>query len=109
MEYLEFLVDELPFFEAFSIPTEEDGMTRVGKRGKGIGPFYLLDRRIRGEDAGSLQHHQPKEVSAVWKMHLSVRQAAINRWQTAILQDLVAEIRENGREFNSARERSYIW
>jgi hypothetical protein len=47
MEHLEFLSEDLPFFEAFTIPNDgEDGMVRVGRRGKEMSPFYLLDRWI---------------------------------------------------------------
>lgn len=102
MEFLEFLSGDLPFFDALTVPKDgEDGMTRVGKKGKAMNPFYLLDRWIRGEsNPGSLQHLQPNGAAAVWKMPLESRQAALVRWQTAILDDLVNEIRDTGRQYN---------
>jgi hypothetical protein len=101
MEFLEFQSDDLPFFDAFSVPQDTDGMTRVGKKGKAMSPFYLLDRWIRGEvDAGSLQHLQVRGAAAVWKMSLESRTAALIKWQTAILDDLVNEIRDTGRQYN---------
>lgn len=102
MEFLEFLSEDFPFFDAFTVPKiEEDGMTRVGKKGKAMSPFYLLDRWIRGENnAGSLQHLQPRGAAAVWKMPFESRKAALIRWQTAILDDLVNEIRDTGRQYN---------
>jgi SpoVK/Ycf46/Vps4 family AAA+-type ATPase len=102
MEFLEFLSEDLPFFDAFTVPKDkEDGMTRVGKKGKAMSPFYLLDRWTRGEDnPGSLHHLQPKGAAAVWKMPLESRQAAMIRWKTAILDDLVNEIRDTGRQYN---------
>ncbi|KAF4638063.1 hypothetical protein G7Y89_g15 [Cudoniella acicularis] len=103
MEYLEFLSDDVPYFEALSMPEDDgDGMTRVGKQGKVMGPFYLLDRWINGErDAGSLQHLQPRGASVIWKMSKDVRKAAISKWQRAILEDLVSELRQSGRDFNA--------
>lgn len=103
MEFLEFSSEDLPFFDAFTVPKDaEDGMTRVGKKGKAIGPFYLLDRWIRGENnPGSLQHLQPKGDAEVWKMPFESRRAALIRWQTAILDDLVKEIQDTGREYNT--------
>ena len=103
MEYLEFLSEDLPFFEAFNVPNNnEDGMIRVGKHGKQMGPFYLLDRWVTGKtDSGSLQHTQPKGAAEVWRMSSEARQAALDRWQKAILDDLVTEIRDTGREFNA--------
>jgi AAA domain len=101
MEFLEFQSDDLPFFDAFLVPKDNDGMTRVGKKGKAISPFYLLDRWINGAaDAGSLQHLLPKGAAAVWKMSSESRAAALIKWQTAILDDLVKEIRDTGRQYN---------
>ena len=102
MEYLEFLSEDLPFFDAFTVPkNEENGMTRVGRRGKAMDAFYLLDRWIGGADnAGSLQHVLPKGAAAVWKMSVESRSAALVRWRTAILDDLVKEIQDIGRQFN---------
>jgi len=45
MDHLEFLSGDLPFFEAFTIPPEDKGMKLVGRRGKVMDPFYLLDVR----------------------------------------------------------------
>jgi hypothetical protein len=103
MEYLEFSSEALPFFEAFSVPSANgDGMTRVGKAGKATGPYYLLDRWSRGEpNAGTFQHTQPKGSAAIWSMTKEMRQSTQFRWQTAIVDDLVAEIRSVGRDFNS--------
>lgn len=101
IEYLEFLGDELPFFDAFTIPTDKDGMTRVGKKGKALDPFYLLDRWTRGQrDAGTLQHMQLEDFNEIWSMASEVRGACMVRWRNAILSDLVTEIREAGRAFN---------
>ncbi|KAF3484283.1 NFX1-type zinc finger-containing protein 1 [Arthroderma uncinatum] len=102
MEFLEFLSDDLPFYDAFTVPkTENDGMIRVGRAGKTMGPFYLLDRWIRGEsNCGSLQHLLSKRAAAVWEMPPALRVSTVVRWQTAILDDLVMEIRDTGRQFN---------
>lgn len=101
MQFLEFCSEDLPFFDAFTVPTDgEDGMTRVGKKGKAMDPFYLLDRWIRGESNPGFQYPQADGAAAVWKMPLGSRKTALDRWQTAILNDLVDEIRDTGREYN---------
>lgn len=103
MEYLEFLEEEdMPYFDAFAVPAEKDGMTRVGRNNKAVDQYYLLDRWIKGEsDSGSFQYAQPEAAAAVWKMPLDARMSCVNRWTNAILSDLVAEIRESGRAFNA--------
>lgn len=103
MEYLEFESEDLPFFDAFTVPKSgNDGMTRVGRKGKAMGPYYLLDRWIRGENnSGSLQHMQPRGAQPIWDMPFESRQATLIRWRTAILDDLIKEVQEAGRQFNS--------
>lgn len=102
MEFLEFCSEDLPFFDAFTVPKDkEDGMTLVGKKGRAMGPDYLFNRWMKGEkDPGSLCHVMPKGADAVWKMTPELRSAAGIRWRTAILDDLVRELRDTGREFN---------
>jgi len=64
IEYLEFLTEDLPFYETFTIPKPtEDRMTHVGRRGKAVDPFYSLDDGLVG--AGSLSHIKPKGATAV--------------------------------------------
>jgi hypothetical protein len=100
MMYLEFLSDD-SFFKAFTVPINDDGMTRVGKKGRAIDPFYLLDRWVSGEEnAGSFQNIQPKGVAGIWAMSHGARRDALKSWQTATLEDLVNELVVAGRQFN---------
>jgi hypothetical protein len=103
MEYLEFCSEEVPYYDAFSVADETDsGMTRVGKWGKKMGKFYLLDRWTSGAfDAGSLSHLQPKGAADIWKIAIPVRRAILAKWRDAVLSDHVQEIQERGREFNT--------
>ncbi|KAH8672057.1 NFX1-type zinc finger-containing protein 1 [Tricladium varicosporioides] len=103
MEYLEFLSEDIPYYDAFSMPeAEEDGMVRVGKSGKKMSPYYLLDRWVSGEkNAGSLHYLQPESTGTVWSMTPDRRAATMLRWKKAMLEDHIAEVREAGREFNA--------
>ena len=103
MEYLEFSSEALPFFDAFSVPFASDGgMTRVGRGGKTVGPYYILDRWIRGDqNAGIFHTNQPRDSEAIWSMSREMRQSAQSRWQSAIIDDLVTEIHRIGKDFNS--------
>ncbi|KAI9668499.1 MAG: hypothetical protein M1829_005377 [Trizodia sp. TS-e1964] len=107
LEYLEFLSDDLPYFEAFSVPQQfDEGMTQVGRKGKAIDKFYLLDRWLRGlPDAGIFKILQPEGASEIWNFPLEARQASRIRWQTAITNDFVTEIKEVGRHFNEEQAR----
>lgn len=102
MDYLEFLSDEKPWFDTFTVPVDnENGMTRVGKRGKVMSPFYLLDHWIGGaRDAGSLKHLQPKSANLIWGMDGEARRNTVELWRRDILEDLVREIQQAGKDFN---------
>ncbi len=106
MEYLEFLSDELPFFDAFTVPSEDDeGTVTIGRGGRRIDEFYLLDRWSRGMlDAGILTHLQPQGTAAVWSIPREARDSYIARWQNDILTDLVIEIQDAGQQYNRHEE-----
>ncbi len=92
MEYLEFLSEGPPFYEAFTVPQARDGMTRVGKRGKSVDSFYLLDRWSRGQDAGMFSSNVLKSSYSVWRMAPPARYAAIAQWRDEMLKEQVSEI-----------------
>ena len=101
IDYLEFADEHLPFSEVFTVPVESEGETTVGKKGKAVSKFYLLDRWIRGaKNAGAFHHILPRGAAAVWNMELPARKACQARWQAAILEDLVSEVCRIGQDFN---------
>jgi hypothetical protein len=105
MEYLEFAPEDLPFFEAFTVPPASgDGMTVVGKRNKAVDPYYLLDRWARGSlDSGGFRHIQPRRANLIWAMTPELRQSALNRWCAGILDDLLQEICHMSQDFNATQ------
>jgi len=98
MEYLEFDSENPEFYEAFMLPDETDGMVRVGKRGKAMDRFYLIDRWVRGWDAGIYSGAQA-EFPAIWRMTYFERTAALARWKTDILKERVSRIYSHGKQF----------
>lgn len=101
IDYLEFAKEDLAFSEAFCVPVESEGETTVGKKGKAVSKFYLLDRWTRGaKSAGAFQHILPRGATAVWNMTPAARKACQARWQAAILEDLVSEVCRVGQDFN---------
>ena len=103
MELLEFVAEDLPFFETFTLPDEnKEGMTRVGARGKKVNQFYLLDRWLRGDqNAGGFRDAQLEDSLPVWGMTRDIRDACMQRWRHAILGDLISAICKSGKAFNA--------
>ncbi|KAI9856280.1 MAG: hypothetical protein M1824_005494 [Vezdaea acicularis] len=100
LEYLEFSEDESDFYYALSTPTEQDGMTRVGRKGRAVGPSYLLDRWESGRDAGIFQNRVMKEHERIWEMDSSLRKACVKRWTSELLKEHVDEIHNLVQKFD---------
>ena len=92
LEYLEFSDEDSHYFDAFRVPTsDQDEMTRVGRRGKSINKFYLLDRWSAGDDAGVLHGDITPTSRDVWKMEKQERSAKLVSWKSEILKEHISE------------------
>jgi hypothetical protein len=110
LEYLEFQLDGPPFFDAFQVPEEEQAMVRVGKRGKAVDSYYLLDRWCRGKDRGIYQRSLDAAFSQVWQMRPQSRITALDSWKSEILKERAGRIREVGSQYNaSINQIESIW
>ncbi|KAB8301571.1 hypothetical protein EYC80_003415 [Monilinia laxa] len=103
LDYLEFLDGDLPFFDTFLVPvTTKDGMTKIGRKGKALDKFYLLNRWIRKmSDAGILKGTQSESSNMVWAIRGESRPDIINGWTSAIIEEMVEEMHKIGRQFNA--------
>jgi hypothetical protein len=102
MGYIEFEDDE--FFRAFSIPTSEDGMTRVGRGGRAVDEYYLLKQWSKGRDAGIFkQHPHVLSSSKIWKMSSTSRNAQVARWKENILKYQVAEVCRSAKQYDKCQ------
>jgi hypothetical protein len=102
LEYLEFSSEDNTFYDAFLLPLETTGMTRVGRKGKQMDKFYLLDRWGRGYDAGNFRHEAAANFPSVWQMEHADRQAALGRWKTDIMKERISRIHSCGVQFNES-------
>jgi hypothetical protein len=77
-------------------------MMRVGKKGKQVDPFYLLDRWMRGKDAGIFQRVKARGFREVWSMPPKDRIEALNEWRREMLKELLVGVRDSGTVYNSS-------
>ncbi|KAL8800714.1 MAG: hypothetical protein Q9182_004986 [Xanthomendoza sp. 2 TL-2023] len=93
MEYLDFLSDDINYFEAFTVPRSEDGSRIVGRRGKSINNLYLLDQWCSGQNRGVLSSFpMTAEALRAWALPRHARQSLIDKWSMAILEERVSEL-----------------
>lgn len=103
MDFLEFSPDFDNYFDAFQSPTteEDDDFRLVGKDGKSIDQFYLLDRWMRGKDAGvfrdSMGYH-----AEVWRMSPKEREATRKLWLADMFNDRITRVIEHGSQYNTS-------
>jgi AAA domain len=105
LEYLEFSEEDGHFFEALATPEQEDGMTMVGRRGRNVGPGYLFDRWSKGNNAGVFNKAVSQRHNKVWGMDLATRQAYMDRWIRALIQEQVLKICGIAQRFDSCQKR----
>ncbi|KAL8647529.1 MAG: hypothetical protein Q9210_005505, partial [Variospora velana] len=104
MEYLEFAAGDVNYFDAFAVPQDDDGSTIVGKGGKKIGPWYLIDQWYSGRDRGVFSSlKMTADESHVWRLPRPTRQSLFDNWTRAVLEDRVAELRKISAEYDKAQ------
>ncbi|KAK3493497.1 P-loop containing nucleoside triphosphate hydrolase protein [Neurospora crassa] len=104
-EFLEFLDDPHPFYEALLVPTENSGWTRTGKKGKQAGPDYLFQRWVKGDDPGIFKMQIPETSHVVWQMSLPERLSHLDRWTKELVEERLATIEELARQYNEAQSK----
>lgn len=101
LEYLEFESETADFYDAFLLPADENGMVRVGQKGRAVNKYYLLDRWARGQDAG-IYSGSVSELAHVWQMSALERSARMQRWKADIMKERAAKLCESGSRHNEA-------
>jgi hypothetical protein len=104
LEYLEFQPGDHQYFDAFEVPEENGGMTRMGRKGKAVDPFYLLDRWCRCKDAGVFKRAREAKFPDIWKMSSNRRLQALKEWQDEIQKERLAFVRDAGNSYNASLE-----
>jgi hypothetical protein len=104
LSYLE-LSEDSEFFDAFTLPEEEDGMTRVGKHGKKIDDLYLINLWCTGLQAGIFEESAVRDYPRIWEMDYESRQASRARWIQEMMTEHVSDIVNLVEKFNECQER----
>ncbi|THU96868.1 P-loop containing nucleoside triphosphate hydrolase protein [Dendrothele bispora CBS 962.96] len=93
--------DEPEFFEAFQVPTADDGMKLVGKKGRAIGDDYLLHQWRNGWNAGVFQNEpNVKAAHDIWNMSGESRQELLLKWTEDILKVEIEDFCDTAKEYN---------
>ena len=105
MQYLEFPPEDPAFYTALTVPEASDGMTPIGRKGKAINRFYLLERWTQGMDAGLFQGRLPKSSRRIWGLPLPARHAKLAGWRLEILKERASNFHMIIQEYNNCLSR----
>jgi hypothetical protein len=106
----EHILDHLKFadptyYEAFRVPQSADGMTQVGKKGRAVDPYYLLDQWANGRNAGIFRNHPHiSNASGIWGMSPALRKNRSKQWKHEILEQKVANIYSIAKLYNDCQD-----
>ena len=105
LEHLEFREEGPPFFAAFEAPTQPGNRSRLGKKGRPVDEYYLLDRWIRGKDGGVFRWECSKGFPEVWNMKSELRIRLLNQWKAEIQEGPLNDLQTWGTAYNEALEK----
>lgn len=105
MQYLEFPPKDPAFYAALTVPEASDGMTHIGRRGKAVNRFYLLDRWSQGMNAGLFQDRLPKASRRIWGLPVPTRHAKLASWKLEILKARASDFHMIIQEYNNCLSR----
>jgi len=99
MQYV--AVHHSEYATAFRVPKSTDGTIIVGKGGKAIGPNYLLNRWLRGEDAGPFKNNSQIRLSRnIWEMDRSARLSQSETWRREVVKKGIEDMLRIGKCYN---------
>lgn len=104
-DHLEFSEEDSHFYEAFLLPSENDGYKKVGKKGKAIGEDYLYERWRSGQGPGMFGDHSLKNHRNVWNIATPLRTQYVGKWFSSILQEKAGHVQELARQYDLTQER----
>ncbi|RXW16619.1 hypothetical protein EST38_g9234 [Candolleomyces aberdarensis] len=107
LEYLEF--EATDYFLAFTVPENKDGMQTVGSKGRAVDRTYLVERWLKGWDAGSFSSSENVQLgSNIWNMNSATRKAKYQEWYDTLemerVQDLCVTIKSYNQHFEDREQ-----
>ncbi|KAJ3985164.1 P-loop containing nucleoside triphosphate hydrolase protein [Lentinula detonsa] len=100
--HLEF--EEPEFFDAFSVPVSEDGMAIVGKKGRALDEYYLVNRWRQGQDAGVFSDQlNVQNAIHIWSLAKADRKALEEKWVQEILTERIDGLYNQAERYNKTQ------
>ena len=97
--------EDSEYFDAFQVPTPDDGMTMIAPGGKPVDETFLICRWAQNQDPWAFSD-EPNVLDAadIWSMDATRRQQKVESWKLAIAKDVVGDIYDAGQSFNDRQD-----
>ncbi|KAF8633815.1 hypothetical protein AX15_001228 [Amanita polypyramis BW_CC] len=86
-------------FNAFQVPTPDDGMVQVDRKGNPISDTYLLYQWSKGFGPGRFIDHMNK-FPGLWEMKKSEREALVAEWVGGIMKEKLTNFYSVTKQYN---------
>lgn len=104
-DHLEFSEEDSHFYEAFTLPAENDGFKKVGKKGRAVTEDYLYKRWVSSQGPGIFGKYALKNHGSVWNIEPPLRANYVQKWFSAILKEKVERVQELARQYDRLQDR----
>jgi hypothetical protein len=103
--HLEMDEHDRQYYDALTIPEENDGWNRVAKKNKKVGHDYLYLRWKSGDDAGIFAQVAKQAFPSVWSLPMNSRTDLVRKWTQSIFEERVEMIQELYKNYGEVQEK----
>jgi superfamily I DNA and/or RNA helicase len=79
-------------------------MTWVGRNGKAVDQYRLLNQWLHGQGPGMFKSSIPKDAAKIWQMETNARRATSERWKQELVQKKSEELYNIATQYNEAQQ-----
>ncbi|KAK8202413.1 P-loop containing nucleoside triphosphate hydrolase protein [Phyllosticta capitalensis] len=99
--FLEF--EDSLFYEAFQVPSEDEGFVTVDEKGQEVSKSYLFDRWRRNLDAGIFKDR--KSQAEVWGLDQKDRESKMDEWRNQLIAEAITTIVQTVKSYDTSQSR----
>ncbi|EPE34203.1 P-loop containing nucleoside triphosphate hydrolase [Glarea lozoyensis ATCC 20868] len=104
-DYLEMNEEDRLYYDALTIPEENDGWNRVAKKNKRVRHDYLYLRWKSGDDAGIFAQIAKQAFPSVWAMPMNSRSDLVRKWTRSLFEERVELIQDLYKRYTEVQEK----
>ncbi|KAK2002735.1 ATPase [Colletotrichum falcatum] len=105
LSFLEFSENDQAFYEAFSLPEQEEGFRLAVSNNQEMTSSHLLERWAQGKGAGQLRNLMSPASKRIWNLPKAERSQHLQTWTECIHKEQIEAVQGLVRRFDEANEK----